>query len=428
MFEEIVEEWISITTLEARLRGPNLKNRLTGTTISFKRLLNNEMLADPDNGVRYFLSTLRPHFVKDVEHMFLWRFLRFFKKTRGNYDITLWIPSWDITFRYLNDAWMDLAPVCTDIQDQTYRQRVVFENSRITEHAQNAHNQNLADFQSNPNQARFVDPETGAPRRPEYVPPNLFDPNAATSLETYNKTVVRPQHATRFPIGDHLLSLIFLANSDLNEQQRERLTSHLALRGMMMRDYSLRIVQESFRTLFCSTRTGIGNPQVRPSGLSHRRNYYLFEAGEFDGEEGYWAEDEDTNEEGFLSTENTTWENSQAWDSGEYEEIYESATGKTWYTSDKGKTWRTTCNSGKEPWPSSGFLVEEITSKVDGIIPNEVYLAGIGRWQKIDTLKHATYVILDSGCTRSMGSRARVMAFVKACRNSGFQGSFQFVP
>ena len=159
-------------------------------------------------------------------------------------------------------------------------------------------------FKCDYNQARFIDPDTGAPRRPEYVPPNLFDPNAATSLETYNKTVVRPQHANRFPIGDHLLSLIFLANSDLNEQQRERLTSHLALRGIMMRDYSIKIVQESFRTLFCSTRTGIGNPQVRPSGLTHRRNFYLFEAGEFEGEEGYWAEDEDTNEEGFLSTEN----------------------------------------------------------------------------------------------------------------------------
>ena len=62
-------------------------------------------------------------------------------------------------------------------------------------------------------------------------------------------------------------------------------------------------MQESFRTLFCSTRTGIRNPQVRLSGPTHRRNFYLFEAGEFDGEEGYWAVDEDTNEEGFLSTE-----------------------------------------------------------------------------------------------------------------------------
>ena len=249
MFEEIVEEWVSITTLEARLRGPNLKNRLTGTAISFKKLLSNEMIADPENGVSYFLSTLRPHFVKDVEHMFLWRFLRFFKKTRGNYDITLWIPSWDITYRYLNDAWMDLAPVCSDMNDQGYRQKVVMENNRITELAQQMHNQNLAEFNRQPNQAHFIDPNMGLPAPPQYVVPTLFDPNEQSTLESYKQTILRPQHGQGFPIGDHLLSLIFLTNSDLNEQQRERLTSHLALRGVMMRDYSLRIVQESFRTL-----------------------------------------------------------------------------------------------------------------------------------------------------------------------------------
>ena len=59
---------------------------------------------------------------------------------------------------------------------------------------------------------------------------------------------------------------------------------------------------------------------------------------------------------------------------------------------------------------------------------HDVYLAGIGRWQKVDVFKHATYVILDSGCTRSMGSRQRVMAFVKACKAQGFKGWFTFVP
>ena len=37
-----------------------------------------------------------------------------------------------------------------------------------------------------------------------------------------------------------------------------------------------------------------------------KRSFYLFEAGKYEGEKGYWAEDEDTNEEGFLSTENET--------------------------------------------------------------------------------------------------------------------------
>ena len=55
-------------------------------------------------------------------------------------------------------------------------------------------------------------------------------------------------------------------------------------------------------------------------------------------------------------------------------------------------------------------------------------LSGLGHWQKIDTNKHATFAILDSRFTRSMGSRFRVTAFVKACRLRGFKGHFQFVP
>ena len=106
------------------------------------------------------------------------------------------------------------------------------------------------------------------------------------------------------------MTLIFLANSDLSEQQRERLTSHLALRGIMIRDYTLDLIFTSLRTLFTSTKTGIADPSIRPGGIgrtSKQRSFYLFEAGEFDGEEGYWAVgDEDEEAEGLLSTENDT--------------------------------------------------------------------------------------------------------------------------
>ena len=39
----------------------------------------------------------------------------------------------------------------------------------------------------------------------------------------------------------------------------------------------------------------------------------------------------------------------------------------------------------------------------------------VERWYRIDMRKNPTYVILDSGCTRNMGSMARVMAFVRYC-------------
>ena len=48
-------------------------------------------------------------------------------------------------------------------------------------------------------------------------------------------------------MGNHMLSLICLANSDLTEQQRERLTSHLAYRNILMRIYNLDIIFEGFK-------------------------------------------------------------------------------------------------------------------------------------------------------------------------------------
>ena len=106
------------------------------------------------------------------------------------------------------------------------------------------------------------------------------------------------------------MALIFLANSDLTEQQRERLTSHLALRNILMRDYTQTVIFEGFKTLFTSTKTGIGDPSVRQGGLERRHNgrqrsFFLYELGSWDEEEGYWAADEeDENVEGFLDINN----------------------------------------------------------------------------------------------------------------------------
>ena len=110
-------------------------------------------------------------------------------------------------------------------------------------------------------------------------------------------------------MGNHMLSLIFLANLDLSEQQRKRLTSHLAYRNILMRKYNLDIIFEGFKTLFTSTKTGISDPLVRHGGLQRRhgrhRSFYLFEPGYWEEEEGYWAVDEENDdEEGFLDINN----------------------------------------------------------------------------------------------------------------------------
>jgi len=67
-----------------------------------------------------------------------------------------------------------------------------------------------------------------------------------------------------------------------------------------MRQYTLQIAQEAFKTLFANTKTGINDPSVRQGGLDHKgkghgrhRSFYCFEIGTFDEDEGYWAVDEE---------------------------------------------------------------------------------------------------------------------------------------
>lgn len=129
-------------------------------------------------------------------------------------------------------------------------------------------------------------------------------------MDHYNVTYVRHAHQRRFPIGNHLMTLTFLANSNSSEQRRERLTSHLALRGIMMRDDILDLSVTSFRTLYTPTKTWIAAPSISSGGLerpSRQRKFYFFEAGKFDSEEVYWAADEeDEDMEGVISKENDT--------------------------------------------------------------------------------------------------------------------------
>ena len=63
-YEEAVDDWVDITTLEPEKLGPSLENRLDGDAAVYKPLLDRDLLRDPINGVRYFKDTVRPHFVK----------------------------------------------------------------------------------------------------------------------------------------------------------------------------------------------------------------------------------------------------------------------------------------------------------------------------------------------------------------------------
>ena len=107
-FEDLIDDWMGITTLTPERLGPSLKNALVGAAEFYKNMLNNADLRHPENGVRHFKDTLRPYFVKGVNHVFLWRFLQLFRCYRGNQEFVLWIGRFEVTSRRVLTAWMDL--------------------------------------------------------------------------------------------------------------------------------------------------------------------------------------------------------------------------------------------------------------------------------------------------------------------------------
>ena len=109
-FEDAIDDWCDITELEAEKRGPALRNRLEGDAAQYKRLLDREMLRDPNEGVNYFKRFLRPHFIKGAQTVFLYRFMQFMKHNRGTMDLQRWMTRFQLTANRLIESWMDLIP------------------------------------------------------------------------------------------------------------------------------------------------------------------------------------------------------------------------------------------------------------------------------------------------------------------------------
>ena len=84
-YEEQVGEWEDLTELAVEKRGPALKSRLEGTASIYKNFLDRETLKS-EQGVDYFLRTLRPYFVKGAFSTFLWRFMQLFRMHRSGGD------------------------------------------------------------------------------------------------------------------------------------------------------------------------------------------------------------------------------------------------------------------------------------------------------------------------------------------------------
>ena len=113
-YEDAIDDWCDITELDGDKRGPALRNRLEGEAAIHKRLLDRDRLKDPNNGVKYFKSFLRPLFVKGAANVFLYRFQQFMNLHRGNGDMLRWITRFQLSVQRMQEAWNDTYLPITD--------------------------------------------------------------------------------------------------------------------------------------------------------------------------------------------------------------------------------------------------------------------------------------------------------------------------
>ena len=91
-YEELIDDWLDLTVLEAEKRGPALQNRLVGDAEMYTGLFDRKSLRDAD-GVKYSRDTLRPHFIKGVQSVFLSIFYQVTRARRGNVEMVKWIEN-----------------------------------------------------------------------------------------------------------------------------------------------------------------------------------------------------------------------------------------------------------------------------------------------------------------------------------------------
>ena len=290
-FEDAIDDWCDITELEAEKWGPALRNRLEGEASVYKRLLDREQLREPNGrGVEYFKRTLRPHFVKGAQTVFLYRFMRFMKNNRGNAELMKWMTRFQIDGRRLEESWMDLCPEL----DLTSPAIVAEVTAR-----RNAHNNAQAALHAADNNHVIV------PWNDDMI---QAVHNEAIGLH-------RQQHRDLFPLSPNLIALIFISTADLSQDQRQSLTSIMTHRNRTMDQYRVGELRETFIEMFCTVKTAVDNPMMNPSGSGGRRAFLVLEEGDLDGSFGYWAEDEEDGAEGFLdSLEDVFW----IWDDNDY--------------------------------------------------------------------------------------------------------------
>ena len=197
-YEDAIDDWCDITELDNDKRGPALRNRLGGEAAIHKRLLDRERLKDPNNGVKYFKSFLRPLFVKGAANVFLYRFQQFMNLHRGNRDMLRWITRFQLSIQRMQEAWNDTYLPIVDVNNAEVR--------------------------------AFI---TGLPAEEQAT----ITPEEA--MERANDRL-REQHARTIPITANLVALIFVSLSDLTQDQRQVFTECTSRRKLRFASIQLR--------------------------------------------------------------------------------------------------------------------------------------------------------------------------------------------
>ena len=104
-------------------------------------------------------------------------------------------------------------------------------------------------------------------------------------LERWNNQR-RRAHRDQFPLSDHLFTLMTnVQATSLSSSERERLTSHLAIRAFPLRNYTFDLIRTAFLELFCAPRSSLDNPSFRRS--NQQRTFFGQDYGELEGSTGY---------------------------------------------------------------------------------------------------------------------------------------------
>ena len=280
-FEDAIDDRCDITELEPEKRGPALRNRLEGDAQQYKRLLDRDMLRDPNDGVNYFKRFLRPHFIKGAQNVFLYRFMQFMKFNRGTMDLQKWMTRFQLTGNRLIESWMVLFPEAVI----TSPEEILFVQQQRQEHERD--------------QSEKAAVAAALPGGdPDIIVP-WSDELALVAFRLFNANRRQAQRQA-FPLGDNLLALIFVSLADLSQDQRNTLTSIMTHRGRTLDQYNIQELRDLFLEMFCATKTAVDNPMMQPSGMAQRRSFLVLDEGELEGTDGYWAEDDEDGAEGFL--------------------------------------------------------------------------------------------------------------------------------